>query len=342
MRKENSLRGGAVLTLLSFVWFCTWGNFSIARSGQECSRSDADFLAKNQEKNPGIGEGNVVEKFAKKAVAKPEDKKKKFPWWLAAAGALVAGAAVYFLIKAISNGGANFDTRELGIEWIEISAGEFKMGDNFNVGDSNERPVHAVYLDRYEISKYEVTFEQYDRFCDETSRAKPGDAGWGRADRPVINVSWNDAKAFCDWLSEKTGKNIHLPTEAQWEKAARGTDQRKYPWGNDPPDCSKANYLHCSDKTMAVGSYPAGVSPYGVHDMAGNVWELCSDWYADHYYLASPYENPSGPVDPPFGMLKAERGGGWMATTSSIRCTVRSYITLESPYRAIGFRLCKD
>ena len=111
---------------------------------------------------------------------------------------------------------------ESGIEWIRIPAGEFRMGDNFNEGDSDELPVHTVNLDEYYISKYEITFEQYDRFCNETGGVKPSDNGWGRYKKPAINVSWKDVQAFCEWLSERTGQNIHLPYEAQWEKAARG------------------------------------------------------------------------------------------------------------------------
>ncbi|TES92891.1 MAG: hypothetical protein E3J87_03715 [Candidatus Cloacimonadota bacterium] len=163
------------------------------------------------------------------------------------------------------------------IEWVQVPAGYFEMGDNFNEGAGHELPVHTVYLDTYYMSKYEVTFEQYDAFCDVTGRSKPSDYDWGRGDRPVIWVSWNDTKAFCDWLSARTGENIHLPTEAQWEKAARGTDQRRFPWGDRSPDSSLANYGENNMKTMPVGSYPLGVSPYGIHDMAGNVHEWCSD-----------------------------------------------------------------
>jgi len=224
-------------------------------------------------------------------------------------------------------------------EWIEIPAGWFKMGDNFNEGSSDERPVHSVYLDKYDISKYEVTFDQYDVFCDDTGRSKPSDSGWGRGDRPVINVTWDDAKDFCDWLSQKTGEDIHLPTEAQWEKAARGTDQRRYPWGNGAPNCNKANYYGCKGKTMPVGSYPAGKSPYGVHDMAGNVWEWCQDWYDYGYYSRSPSHNPQGPSS---GSGRARRGGSWSSNSYSIRSANRyNFIPIRGK-GYIGFRLCKE
>ncbi|UCH96792.1 MAG: formylglycine-generating enzyme family protein [Candidatus Aminicenantes bacterium] len=220
----------------------------------------------------------------------------------------------------------NYDVHELGIEWVEIPAGEFMMGDNFNEGDFDEQPVHAVYLDEYYISRYEITFDQYDKFCEETHREKPADWDWGRGNRPVINVSWGDAKAFCDWLSRKIVREIHLPTEAQWEKAARGTDQRRYPWGNSSPDSSKTN--HNTDyKTHPVGSYPDGISPYGVHDMAGNVAEWCLDQYDPYYYTASPYNNPKNiPYDPIGRVNYVIRGGSWYNEEErSVRCADRNH-----------------
>jgi formylglycine-generating enzyme required for sulfatase activity len=227
----------------------------------------------------------------------------------------------------------------LGFEWVTISAGEFQMGDNFNEGDTDERPVHTVYLDEYKISKYEVTFEQYDKFCEDTGRFKPGDEGWGRGNRPVINVSWYDAKDFCDWLSQKTGQNIHLPTEAQWEKAARGTDQRRYPWGNNIPSCTLANFSGCGSQTKPVGSHSSGVSPYDIHDMAGNVWEWCWDWYSSTYYSGSPYSNPMGPST---GSTRVLRGGSWISKDYDIRSASRFNFDPSSGRRRIGFRLGMD
>jgi len=234
-----------------------------------------------------------------------------------------------------------YDKYLLGIEWVQVPAGSFEMGDNFYEGYTNELPVHTVYLDTYYVSKYEVTFDQYDAFCDATGRTKPSDEGWGRGDRPVINVSWNDAKAFCDWLSDKMGENIHLPTEAQWEKAARGTDQRRYPWGDGSPDSSLANYNWSAyeGKTVPVGSYPAGVSPYGIHDMAGNVWEWCADWYDIGYYSSSPTNNPLGPSS---GSRCVHRGGGYVADAFFIRSVYRNGKTPSYSGPDFGFRVCKD
>ena len=203
----------------------------------------------------------------------------------------------------------NYDTEVLKIDWVRIPAGEFKMGTNLTIDYlPNSQPMHTVYLDTYYMSKYEVTFDQYDNFCDDTGRTKPSDEGWGRGNRPVINVSWNDAVAFCNWLSEKTGKTIKLPTEAQWEKAARGTDQRMFPWGNETPNSNLCNINMYIGKTSPVGSYPSGVSPYGIHDMEGNVYEWCFDWFDSNYYSSSPKNNPQGPST---GTSRTMRGGCW-------------------------------
>ena len=233
----------------------------------------------------------------------------------------------------------DYDTETLRIEWIDIPAGEFWMGDNLKAGSNDEKPVHTVYLDDYKISKYEVTFEMYNKFCEKTNKTIPDDKGWGFGNNPVINVSWDDARAFCFWLSEKTGKNIHLPTEAQWEKAARGTEQRKYPWGNSSLSCSKANYYGCVDRTKMVGSHPSGVSPYEVHDMAGNVWEWCEDRYSSIYYSNSPERNPAGPSD---GSGRVGRGGGWFSEPSRIRSSTRFRFNPSYKASNLGFRLAQD
>jgi len=258
---------------------------------------------------------------------------------------LIAGENYKARISCVSEPSVNgergrFKIRTIpAIKWVRVPAGTFEMGDNFNEGESDEWPVHTVYLDTYYISKYEVTFEQYYVFCNATGRIKPSDEGWGRGKRPVMNVSWEDAKAFCDWLSSITGTNIHLPTEAQWEKAARGTNQRRHPWGNKSPSSSLANYNRNAGKTMPVGSYPSGVSPYGIHDMAGNVWEWCLDWYDSDYYSRSPRNNPQGPS---VGSTRLRRGGGWVSKTYYIRSANRGRDDPSYRYNDIGFRLCKD
>jgi formylglycine-generating enzyme required for sulfatase activity len=319
------------------IFFLVGNNFSIAwEEGKKEEVKKSDFGMKKLEKKEK--EGNVI------AVQSSKTKKKKFPWLLVVGGVIVVGVVVaLLLIKKKDNNNGNdesdYDTSVLGIEWVQIPAGEFKMGDNFNEGDYDELPVHTVYLDTYYISKYEVTFDQYDSFCEAFGRSKPNDKGWGRGTRPVINVSWDDAKDFCNWLAGKTGKNIHLPTEAQWEKAVRGTDQRRYPWGNGNPSCSRVNYHYCNVKTMPVGSYPSGVSPYGIHDMAGNVWEWCSDWYYWSYYSSSPYKNPTGPSH---GSYRVFRGGSWVLSAGNCRASVRLFYRPANSWPDGGFRLARS
>ncbi len=215
---------------------------------------------------------------------------------------------------------------------IEIPAGSFTMGSDD--GDGDEKPVHTVYLDKYYIGKYEVTVGQFRKFCNATGRTMPEQPSWNnRNDHPVVNVTWHDAKAYCDWAG------LRLPTEAEWEKAARGTDGRKYPWGNTW-DAGKCNSYEDGDytNTSPVGSFPSGVSPYGCHDMAGNVWEWCNDWYGENYYGSSPSNNPTGPS---FGDLRVLRGGSWDNIASNCRSAYRGRNYPGIRNDNIGFRVAQ-
>ncbi len=290
-------------------------------------------------------------KPVKNVIEKPglKKKKKKFPVFLVFVGVAAVVAAILFMGKKkkpedppVDNEAKVANEIYNAISWANISSGEFKMGDNFD--DDNfldDEPVHTVYLDSYSIAKHEMTFELYDKYCDVTGKTRLGDEGWGRGTRPVINVSWDEAKAFCDWLSQKTGKNIHLPTEAQWERAARGTDQRKYPWGNSTPFCSQCNFYGYDcyfGKSMPVGSYPsAGVN--GLYDMAGNVDELCSDWYSNSYYSSSTYSNPQGPSS---GSQRVTRGGNWWDDEFDINSYQRGSCYPDSKSYRKGFRIAMD
>jgi formylglycine-generating enzyme required for sulfatase activity len=244
--------------------------------------------------------------------------------------------------------------KEYDITMVYIEAGEFTMGSYYS---DHERPPHQVYLDGYWIGKYEITFDQYDKYCKEDNKDKPDDVGWGRGKRPVINVTWHNAAAYCDWLSKKIGLKFKLPTEAQWEKAARGTDSRTYPWGNSPPTGDKVNFadkqawlkkkFDWADKTIddgyvytaPVGSFPKGVSPYGLLDMAGNVCEWCNDWYEGDYYKNSPRKNPQGLES---GSDRVLRGGCWYDAAPHIRCAFRYSINPSLRSNFYGFRLCQD
>jgi formylglycine-generating enzyme required for sulfatase activity len=245
-------------------------------------------------------------------------------------------------------------------EMVTIPAGEFQMGcdPDHNGGyscDSDEQPLHTVYLDAYAIDKYEVTNAEYAEFLNIEGNQEEGNDTWVDADDPdvriyesagvwhadtgyedhsVIEVTWYGARAYCQWQGKR------LPTEAEWEKAARGSsDTRMYPWGNEDPDCSRLNYYYgsgpCVGDTTQVGSYSTGTSPYGALDMAGNVWEWVNDWYAADYYSSSPYANPSGSVT---GSYRVLRGGGWLSGWSYVRVAFRTYVTPSDSGHIIGFR----
>jgi formylglycine-generating enzyme required for sulfatase activity len=242
----------------------------------------------------------------------------------------------------------------------------------------DEMPQHKVRLDAFYIDKYLVTNRQFMKFVEATGyktdaekdriglivrwagnyegeiiTKEDGSVNWrspfGRKneinhllDHPVVQVSWNDAVAYCQWAGKR------LPTEAEWEKAARGTDGRLFPWGNELPDAGgkyRANYgkdrgrADGFEYTSPVGSFPQGASPYGVMDMAGNVWEWVADWYDETYYATSPAENPQGPAS---GKGRVLRGGSWGNRPESIRTAVRLRSEPNSGISYIGFRCARS
>jgi len=221
-------------------------------------------------------------------------------------------------------------------EMIYIPEGNFKMGSEDIKAFPKEKPIHKVFLSPYWISKYEITFKQYDSFCEETGYKKPFDENWGRDKRPVINVSWFDALAYCDWLSTKTGLVFRLPTEAEWERASKGNNDRIYPWGNSEPTNSNANFNYNFEKTTEVDKFKKGASPFGLYDMSGNVREWCLDWYDEKFYGVSPQMNPKGPN---IGNSKVIRGGGWGYDSSFLRTTDRNRWVPDDYSNEIGFRI---
>ncbi len=209
-----------------------------------------------------------------------------------------------------------------GSEFVYVPAGEFTMGSND--GDSNEKPVHTVYVDGYWIGRTEVTNAQYARCVEAGGCPAPDNNRWNDgafAGHPVTDVSWENAVAYSRWLSQESGVTVRLPTEAEWEKACRGDDLRPYPWGDAQPSAELLNFSESGivDTTVA-GSYPAGVSPYGALDMAGNVWEWTADWYSSDYYKQPSERNPTGPASGDFRVL---RGGSFYFYRYYVRCAFR-------------------
>lgn len=226
-------------------------------------------------------------------------------------------------------------------EMVPVGAGWFWMGSDKRIdrnAHDDELPQHRVYLSAYRIGKYPVTNEEYAAFLTATGHQQPyaWDDNRSKLDHPVVHVSWDDAVAYCRWLSEATGDTYRLPSEAQWEKAARGNDGRIYPWGNQPPDARRCNFNGNVGDTTTVGSYPAGVSPYGCYDMAGNVWEWVNDWYDSGYYADAPVRNPQGPAS---GTSRVLRGGSWNGNPSGVRAADRGRNVPDDRNNDVGFRL---
>ena len=225
---------------------------------------------------------------------------------------------------------------------VEIPAGEFAMGLDGVQALEDERPLHRVWVGPFSIDLHEVATAQYAEFLAATHRPAPWQ--WTEVDlaqlgdRPVIGVDWSDADAYCRW------KGKRLPTEAEWEKSARGTDGRFYPWGNQFPRKDLANFamgarFSYNQVLMPVQSYERGKSPYGLHHMAGNVWEWVQDWYAINYYEVSPDRNPQGPEQ---GQFKVLRGGSWSDLPKYLLAYGRFKLPPETRNSYTGFRCAKS
>jgi formylglycine-generating enzyme required for sulfatase activity len=228
-------------------------------------------------------------------------------------------------------------------DMILVPSGWFLMG--LDRGDVDERPQHPVYVDGFYIDQYEVTVAQYQACVAAGQCREPGkgrNCNWeigGRGTHPINCVSWEDAQAFCAWQEKR------LPTEAEWEKAARGTDGRSYPWGEEMATCDRVVMAvggsGCGEgRTWPVGSRPSGASAYGVFDMAGNVWEWVWDWYGSGYYARGEDQNPQGPSG---GSRRVLRGGSWKSANAQLlRVSNRR---MEDPTLRLdfnGFRCAHD
>jgi len=232
-----------------------------------------------------------------------------------------------------------------GMTLVYVPAGNFTMGDiALNAVYHDVKP-HPVYLDSFWIDKTDITNKMYAMcvnagVCQAPTKVRSymRSSYYGNSqydNYPVIYVNWNMAKTYCEWAGRE------LPTDAQWEKAARGTDGRTYPWGNSI-DCSVANYHgkenetdYCTGDTTEVGAYPNGVSPYGALDMAGDVWQWVADWYDPSYYNHSPSSNPSGPAS---GQYRILRGGAWLDPEGLLRSAEHDWLDPNITCNGLGFR----
>jgi len=243
-------------------------------------------------------------------------------------------------------------------EMVLVPAGPFLMGSDKKVDPKaylTEMPQHTVHLDAYEIDKHEVTTVQFLKFVLATARAPLIDWRYDggnfqdtMVNHPVMHVSWQEATDYCTWAGKR------LPTEAEWEKAARGEDGRIYPWGDQPAGLSRANFgrgglsgpvrdrperLMLYPPIISVDKYENALSPYGAHQMAGNVAEWVADWYDKEYYKTAPDKNPKGPEK---GTQRAFRGGGWIDSTPSVRVAQRNGTEPTTKMNWLGFRCARD
>ena len=288
---------------------------------------------------------------------------------------LLIGAVLFALIPIARA----LDTQDIVVEWTEagkqlaqervakwktkdemllIPAGEFVMGSDKKkdrLAYRSEIPQRVVYLDPYLIGKYEVTALEYLKFVLATDRLPQLDWRYDggnfqetMAHHPIMHVSWHDADAYCKWAGKR------LPTEAEWEKAARGTDGRLFPWGHEYAGPTRANFgrtglsgpvrdrperLLLYPPIISVDKYENAVSPYGLYQTIGNVAEWVSDWYDKDYYARAPGQNPKGPET---GTQKAFRGGGWMDSTTTMRAAMRNGTDPQTKINWMGFRCAQD
>jgi len=222
---------------------------------------------------------------------------------------------------------------------VRIPEGSFLMGSA--TGQDNERPVHRVWVDAFDLAACQVTNAEYARFLLATGSEPPpfwNDPNFNDPEQPVVGVSWFEALQYCGWLSRLSGNRYRLPTEAEWERAARGGLEGKlFPWGNDPPQ-SLPNY-EARWKTGPEPVWRSAPNAFGLYDICANVHEWCSDWYQPDYYAVSPVRNPLGPEA---GERRASRGGSWRHHVKVTRCAARSSIPPQFQYADYGFRVACD
>ena len=227
-------------------------------------------------------------------------------------------------------------------ELVVVPAGRFRMGCvSGRDCQDDERPVHEVEVASFALGAYEVTFEEYDRFAGETGRDRPNDRGWGRGGRPVMNVSWEDATAYAEWLSAETGARYRLPSESEWEYAARTGSTTRYSWGDDigrnRANCDGCGSRWDDDRTAPAGSF--GANAWGLHDMHGNVWEWVADCWHENYARA-PRDGSAWTTGGNCG-LRVLRGGSWSSSPRNLRSANRDRYVAEDRFAYFGFRVAR-
>ena len=233
--------------------------------------------------------------------------------------------------------------QDLAPALVRIPPGPFLMG--CDSGQDNERPVHPVWIDEFLLAACQVTNSDYARFLRDTHSLPPpfwNDPNFNHPGQPVVGVSWHDAQRYCEWLSARTGRGFRLPTEAEWERSARGgREGALYPWGDTPPQ-DLPGYVERCASYWKTGPEPVGrahPNGYSLFNMCDNVHEWCADWYAPGYYAASPERNPRGPET---GDRRASRGGSWRHHIKMSRCAARSSIPPAFQYADYGLRVACD
>jgi formylglycine-generating enzyme required for sulfatase activity len=241
------------------------------------------------------------------------------------------------MASSLKIGGA--ETKIIEPRMVRIPEGWFGMG--CESGRDDEKPVHRVWVDAFELAIYQVTNAEYGCFLAATSATPPKhwrDANFDDPRMPVVAVSWDEAVSYCEWLSGATGTIYRLPKEAEWERAARGgVEKLLYPWGNEGPEMVLDYARRWKKGPEPVGLYPPNA--YGVYNLGDNVHEWCADWYDDGYYAHSPERNPQGPVS---GSRRASRGGSWRHHIKVTRTAARSSIPPELQYADYGFRVARS
>ena len=219
---------------------------------------------------------------------------------------------------------------------VPIDGGTFMMGSDHDLDD--ERPAHRVRVDSFALAACQTTNAEYAAFLGGTGHPPPpfwSDPAFNDPRQPVVGVSWFDAVAYCEWISGAAGRQYRLPTEAEWERAARGgAEGSRYPWGDSPPKTQPGYEERWRTATARIASYPPNA--FGLYDICENVHEWCADWYSATWYASSPAENPTGPTS---GTRRVSRGGSWRHAVKISRCAARSSIPPHFRYADYGFRV---